>query len=163
MADTAALVITSLASGGFALAGVGLSNWMAARREGRAFRSGAALELAGLESLIWRGEWVDLESELQRQRARLAVSGVPDDLIDALSVISLACWRNHRRGLELFGEEEGGGIRTELIEARQLVHSALGAYLLGNKRGSAREALRTQAVSTAERVANDRQIVDWVG
>jgi len=131
-------------SGGFALAGVGLSNWTSARRERRVFGRETALELAGMERLIWGESWVELKAHLQRQEDRLAVADLPGSLIEQFRAISVACWRDQHESKEHSGGEHRG-ISIHLLEARDAVHSAARAELL--KRGSrrARRTLRTEA------------------
>jgi hypothetical protein len=151
MASTAALVVTSVASGGFALLGVGVTNLTTARREQARFRTETALELASLERLIWGEEWVDLEVQLQQQAARLSVAGVPDDLSEVLREISLACWRDGRASFEQSGGEYGG-IALRLNEARRHVDRAVRAYLLRKGRRSTRDKDRRAAVAAVQSV-----------
>lgn len=80
MSNNVAIAITASASGGFALLGVGLSDVLAGRRQDRATRTEAALELARTEPLIWNAPWIELRTELQRQQTRMAVAGVPKTL-----------------------------------------------------------------------------------
>jgi hypothetical protein len=154
MPGNVALAITSLSSGGFALLGVGVSNWMAARRERATFRTETVLELAGMERLVWGEDWVELQAHLQRQEARLAVGGVPDDLVQAFHDISLACWHNLQESIERSAGQEPG-IRTQLLDARQLVHRAARAYLLRDEKRSVQAELRREAVTTTRSVLQD--------
>jgi hypothetical protein len=119
-------VITGISSGGFALLGVGLNSWWSGRREKAAFR---VLELAGMERLIWGENWTELQAHLQRQQARMAIGGVPPDLIQIFHDISVACWRDLQATIELSAGEQRG-IGTKLLEARELVHQAVRMCLL---------------------------------
>src|SRR4051812_710706 len=93
MASTAALVITSVSAGGFALAGGFVNNWMAGRRDDRALAAQTALTIPDTEALIWKlGGWTDLNVALQRQETQLAFAEVPDDLITAFHRVTIACW-----------------------------------------------------------------------
>ena len=40
--------------------------------------SETALELAGMERLVWGDDWTELEAHLQREEARLAIARVPN-------------------------------------------------------------------------------------
>ncbi len=144
MADGTIALISGGLSGGFALAGVGLSNWTSARRERRVFGRETALELAGMERLVWGDSWVELKAHLQRQEDRLSVAGLPDDLIDEFRAISIACWRNQHESAEHSGGEHRG-MNVGLVEARQAVHSAARAELLGRGSRRSRRALRAEA------------------
>lgn len=53
-------VVSSIASGGFALLGVGLSDPRARRRARDEFSTETALELAGMERHIWETSWIEL-------------------------------------------------------------------------------------------------------
>jgi hypothetical protein len=104
-----------------------------------------------------RSGLVGLEVELQRQEARLALAGVPDDLIKVFHDISNACWQYLQQSIE----ESAGvdpGINTGLLEARRLVHRALGAYLLREQRRARTEDLRREAIAATRRVLNDPNI-----
>lgn len=144
MADASIALISGGLSGGFALAGVGLSNWTSARREHRVFGRETALELAGMERLVWGDSWIELKAHLQRQEDRLAVAGLPDDLIDDFRAISIACWRDQHES----GEHSGGehrGMSKRLVEARQAVHGAARAELLRRGSRRSRRTLRAEA------------------
>jgi hypothetical protein len=144
-------LLTGLMSGGFALLGGTVTNRYARRRDDTAFRRETALELAGMERLIWGESWVDLEVELQRQGSRLAVAGVPDDLIQAFRAISQNCWHylDADRAISPDGE---GGISSGLLRTRERVHSAIRAYLLKNETPWKRKARRVEAI-TATRLS----------
>jgi hypothetical protein len=55
---------------------------------------------------------VELQAHLQRQEARFAVTEVPDDLVQALHDISLACWRDLKEGIERSAGEQRGTVRN---------------------------------------------------
>ena len=123
------VIVSSIASGGFALLGVGLSDRRARRRARDEFRTETALELAGMERHIWETNWIELQVQLQRQEARLAVAGVPDDLVQALRAVSERCWSDLQDHIERSGGDEPG-ITSRLIEAYRAVHRAIRAYLI---------------------------------
>jgi len=83
-------------AGGFALLGVGITNWRAGRREEADFRRETSLELAGMERLIWGGSYPELRGHIERQRARMSEARVPRDLVDAFESITVACWRSNQ-------------------------------------------------------------------
>src|SRR5690349_3862670 len=121
-------LLTGLLSGGFALAGVGMNNWTTARRDRRRFQTETALELASIERFIWRENWIDLNVHLQSQEARLAVAGVPTDLIEALHRVAVASWYDLHHDIELGLPEPG--IKTDLLHALHLVNRAMRAHLV---------------------------------
>ena len=144
MADATIALISGGLSGGFALAGVGLSNWTSARRERRVFGRETARELAEMERLVWGDSWIELKAHLQKQEDRLAVAGLPDDLIEDFRAISVACWRDQHES----GEHSGGehrGMSKRLVEARQAVHGAARAELLRRGSSRSRRTLRAEA------------------
>jgi hypothetical protein len=156
MASTAALVVTSIASGGFALLGGGLNSWTVMWRDRKKIGGDTALELADTERWIWtEGEWMELNIGLQRQEARLAFAGVPDDLIEAFHEITIACWRDLQFDIEVREPEPGPGIALELLEARRKVMRAAGGYLLRNRRRAQRETLRRDAVLSVREVVDN--------
>jgi len=149
LADATIALISGGLSGGFALAGVGLSNWTSARRERRVFGRETALELAGMERLVWGDSWIELKAHLQRQEDRLAVAGLPEDLIDEFRAISTVCWRNQHESVENSGGKDRG-MSIRLVEARQAVHSAARAELLRRGSRRSRRALRAEASALVE-------------
>jgi hypothetical protein len=102
------------------------SNWTAARRERTRFRTETALELAEMERTVWGDNWIELNVDLQRLEARLAVAGVPDDLVQAFHDISVRCWRDLQEDIDMDAEQPG--INKEFLDARRLVHAAARAY-----------------------------------
>jgi hypothetical protein len=149
MSNSAVAIIAGALSGGFALAGVGVSNWLAGRRERAAFRRETALELAGMERLVWGESWVELEAHLQRQEVRLAEGNVPSGLIRDFHDISVGAWRDRKQTIrESGGERQGMG--SEFIDARRAVHEAARAYLLGNGSRASRAVLRIRAADLVE-------------
>jgi hypothetical protein len=144
MGNAAAAVIAGGLSGGFALAGVGVNSWIATRREHAGFGRETALELAGMERLVWGDDWIELTTNLERQEARWAVAGVPADLILDFRTISISCWQDLQRTVERSAGQHAG-IGKGLLEARQAVHQAALAYLLKNGSGKSRDALRVRA------------------
>lgn len=151
-------VATGLLAGGFALLGVFVSNWTAARRERATFRTETALELPHMERLVWGDDWVELSAHLQRQEARLAVAGVPHDLVEAFREISKACWRDQRESLERSDGEQG--MSLALVHPREHVHRAINAYLLRQDGRRSRERLRRNAVEPVEQaIAGERRSV----
>lgn len=156
MADAAVVLVTGALSGGFALTGVGLGNWMTGRRERRVLGREAALELADMEKLVWGDSWVDLNSHLQRQEALWAAAGVPAELIQDFRTISVACWRD----LQVTVQRSAGqhpGIDSRLLQARESVHEAARAYLLATGSRPTRETLKGRA-SSAVRAASPRDL-----
>jgi hypothetical protein len=149
MADATIALISGGLSGGFALAGVGLSNWTSARRERRVFGRESALELAGMERLIWGDNWVELQAHLQRQEDRLTVAGLPAELIEGFRAMSIACWRDGDKTRE---HPEGQGIRSYLLNARAAVHEAARAELLRRGSRRSRRALRLEAYAQVRAV-----------
>lgn len=143
MADIGVAIVSSLAAGGFALLGAGAADWRARRRDKANFKTETALELAGMERHIWGDDWVELRAHVERQTARMAVAGVPSELVAAFEEISHACWRDRRDSVEQGCDEEHVGISTKLLEARSLVHRALRAQLLDE---TGKSALLDQAV-----------------
>lgn len=135
MTNSAIALISGGLSGGFALAGVALSNWTSSLRDQRVFGRETALELAGMERLVWGDSWIELQAHLQRQEDRLAVAGLPDALINDFRAISGACWRDQHDSVEHSGGEHRG-MNIALAEAREAIHRAARAELL--KRGSRR-------------------------
>jgi predicted ATP-dependent protease len=100
---------------------------------------------------------VELQAHHQRQEARFAVTEVPDDLVQAFHDISLACWRDLKEGIERSAGEQRG-IRTELLDARQLVHRAARAYLVRDVKRSVQAELRREAVATTRSLLQDSAI-----
>jgi hypothetical protein len=146
MSNNVGIAITAGAAGGFALLGVVASNILGGNRERRIGRAEAALELANTEPLIWDADWVELRTELRRQETRLAVAGVPEDLVDAFRRITEACWRDARDSDEQSAGQEKG-IATRLLEAREQVHRAVRAYLLREKTWVGRRKLSADAIA----------------
>jgi hypothetical protein len=148
MPGSADVLIASLASGGFALLGVGLSNLMASRRQGAAFRTETALELASNERYVWAQDWIELQIDLERVEARLAVAGVPGDLVTAFRDISEACWRDRTRHIDPVDPDERvqWGIREDLLEGRRLAQRAIRAELLRNDTRDSRIELVERAI-----------------
>jgi len=149
MSNNLGIAISAAASGSFALLGVGLSNTLAGGRDRRIARTEAALELAETERLIWEGAWIELRAALQRQQTRMAVAGVPEDLLDAFRRINEACWRYRRNEEEESGGEQSG-ISTALLNAREEVHRAIRAHLLREHSRPRRRTLSNSAVSLAD-------------
>jgi hypothetical protein len=119
------VLVASLASGTFALLGVGLSNLTAVRREQATFATQTALELADMERHIWKQDWIELQIQLERLGARLAVSGVPEDLMQAFHDISVACWRDQTPVLDP-DDREQISIARDLLDGRRVVQRAYG-------------------------------------
>jgi hypothetical protein len=155
MNDAAVAVISGVLSGGFALAGVGLSGIAASRRERAEFSRETALELAGMERLVWGDSWIELTTEIQRQEARWAIAGVPADLIQAFRASSVACWRDQRQTVERSAGQHAG-IGKDLLEARETVQEAARAFLLRSGSVGSREALRIHAIEVLEASLPDR-------
>jgi len=155
MSDEAQIVlVTGLVSGGVALLGTWISNWFSIRREDKAFRTQTALELAGIERLVWKGDWLELNAQLQRQEARLAVARVPDDLILAFRSIT----QRSRRDIAESDEYSGGehiGLNLDFVNAGDAVNRAVRAFLLRTDGRRGREELRRAAVQTTEQVISD--------
>jgi len=154
MASTGVLVASTLASGGFALLGVGLSNSLASRRERRNVRRETALELADTERDIWEAKWIELNIQLERLDARLASEGISPDLIQALRDLSVYCWRDRTEMIEAVGEERAG-ISSELLEARRLIARACVTTLVSSGSRRRRAALSREALTEAHRVLTD--------
>ena len=150
--NVAVAIVSGLLAGGFALLGGAVTTWTATKRERSKFRTETALELAGMERLIWADDWVELNVHLQRHEARLTVAGVADDLVRAFHDISIACWRDNRESLERSGGEDTG-INVTLMDARRLVHAAVSHYLL---RGSVPAVSQTEAVTTTRAAIDAR-------
>lgn len=146
MADATIALISGVLSGGFALGGVALSSWTTRRRERRVFGRETALELAGMERLVWGDSWIELKAHLQRQEDRLAVAGLPDELVGNFRRISTACWRDQHETAEHSGGEHRG-MSTSLVEARQAIHDAARAELLNQGTRRSRKALRADAAA----------------
>lgn len=140
MASTAVTVVSTLSAGGFALLGAGFADWRARRREHAAFKTESALELAGMERLVWGDDWVELQAHMERQRARMTVARVPNELIEAFDMVSLACWHERQDNRE---NCEHGGISVSLLTPRRLIYRAIRAHLLDedNRGVLQREAL----------------------
>ena len=100
---------------------------------------------------------MELQAHLQRQEARFAVMEVPDDLVQAFHDISLACRRDLQEGIKRSAGEQRG-IRTELLDARQLVHRAARAYLVRDEKRPVQAELRREAVATTESLLQDSAI-----
>jgi len=151
MASTAALVITSVSSGGFALAGAFVNNWMTGRRDERAHAAQAALTITDTEPHIWTvGAWPDLNIALQRQEIELAFAGVPEDLITTFHRVTLACWHDYQEVKDVDDDgEETRGILIDLLDARRALGRAAATYLLGKK---TRESERSSAIDSANAV-----------
>jgi hypothetical protein len=139
-------IVTAVSSGGFALLGVGVSSWWSGRREKARFRTESVLELAGMERLIWGEDWIELQAHLQRQQARLAIGGVPEDLIQSFRTISIACWRDLQANIVGSGGQEPG-IDTKLLGVREAVHCAIRMYLLREGHRSGRRESRSAALA----------------
>jgi hypothetical protein len=134
--------------------GVGVNNWTAARREHRRFRTETALELAGIERALWDESWLDLNALLLKHEARMAVAGVPSELIESVRRLSLASWYDRREA-----EEQGlpeVGIKKDLLDALRLQLRAVRAYLLGASRRE-RNLLRRDALEQSRDVLGDME------
>jgi hypothetical protein len=149
------VLVASLASGTFALLGVGLSNLTAVRREQATFATQTALELADMERHIWKQDWIELQIQLERLGARLAVSGVPEDLMQAFHDISVACWRDQTPVLDP-DDREQISIARDLLDGRRVVQRAIRAYLLPSQRGDAHR-LRDDAINTTAALRSERE------
>ena len=99
-----------------------------------------------MERQIWGSDWVELQSHLQRQEARMAVAGVPATLVDAFRNVSTECWRDLQRSIEI-SDGEQPGISSSLLDERQTIHRAIRAHLLGEREAAA-----------LTRVALDREV-----
>ncbi len=117
----------ALSSGGFALLGVGMANWLAGRRESRTFRRQVAIDLAEVERLVWGDDLLALHVELQRLNARLTIAGVPSDVVETLNTVSLACFQSIQDDLEQSGGKHRG-INPELSDARRALQEVAGSY-----------------------------------
>lgn len=151
MSDASLALISGILSGGFALAGVGLSNLLSTRRGRSTFGQETALELAGMERLVWGDSWIELTTHLQRQEARWAITGVPERLIHDFHRISIACWEDLQKTVERSAGEHPG-IGKSLLDARQAVHEAARAHLLRSGTQASREALAAHASQAVESV-----------
>jgi hypothetical protein len=145
-------LIAALLSGGFAIAGVLASDWLARRREDRQFRTTTALELAETELHVWGDSWIDLTVQLERQETQLAIAQTPEELIKALREISEMCWYDQRQTLEQTGES---AISTTLLDARRAVNRAIAAQLLRSGSEDSRNQLQDAAVSIVRGIAAD--------
>lgn len=143
--DVTVAIVTAVSSGGFALLGVGFSSFWSNRHEKSRFRTESVLELAGMERLIWGEDWTELQVYLQRQQARLAIGGVPEDLIQAFHDISIACWRDLQTSIVNSGGEQPG-ISSNLLRAREAVHLAVRMYLIGEQSRRDRHDARLAAL-----------------
>ena len=156
MASTGVLIASTLASGGFALLGVGFSNGLANRRERRNYRRETAMELADTERAIWQDDWIELNVQLERLDARLASAGVTPALFNALRDLSILCWRDRHHMQQVHGgDPDLAGISNELLEARRLVARACVTQLLSSPGRKRRDALREEALEQAEHVLAD--------
>ena len=155
MSDASLALISGALSGGFALAGVGLSNFLSTRRGRSAFGQETALELAGMERLVWGDSWIELTTHLQRHEARWAIAGLPDQLIRDFHGISIARWEDLQKTVERSAGQHPG-IGKGLLDARQAVHEAARAYLLRSGTQASREELAAQASQTVETVLAER-------
>lgn len=155
VSDFEVALIVAVLSGGFAIAGVLASDWLARRREDRQSRATTAVELAEGEVHVWGDNWVDLNVQLERQETQLAIAQVPDGLIKALREISEMCWNDHQETIIDEDGEEVHAISTALIDARRSVNRAIAAELLRSGSASSRQELRDDALSTVKRIASD--------
>ena len=132
---------------------------MAARRERRAFRTEAALELATLDVAMWGDDWTAVQVALGRQEAPLTVADVPTDLVQALSHITRACWHDKHDSAER--GDDGGGIAVELLEAKRRLQRTVAAYLLRTEGRRGREDLRREALADTQASVADRPDPEW--
>lgn len=149
MARTAVTIVSTLSAGGFALLGAGFADGRARRREHSAFRTESALELADMERLVWGDDWVELQVHLERQRARMTVARVPNELIGAFDRVCTACWPERQDRLD---NDEEGGISTSLLTPRRMVYRAIRAHLLGEPD---RKTLEIEALAAARQANVD--------
>jgi hypothetical protein len=154
------IAITSICSGSFALLGVGLSNRLGRQRDQAAFRAETALELAGMERLVWGDSWIELQAHIQRQQSRLIIAGVPGELVTALGLISVACWQDLRAHVER-PDGVAAGIRRELLAARTTVHGSARAELLCEGSRASRRQMRTTALRSVEMALANSEPVAW--
>ena len=148
-------VLSSLLSGGFAIAGLLASDWLARRREDRQFRKATALELAEAEEHVWGSNWVDLNIHLERQETQLAIAQVPDSLIKALREISEMCWNDYQEFVLNESGDPEHGIGSELLDARRFVNRGIAAHLLRSGDEKNRRQVQEDAVATVRRIASD--------
>jgi len=134
-----------------------MANAMATRRHKRDFRTDAALELSTTERLVWDDDWIALSVHLERQEARLAVAHVPVELIDALRDISIACWRDVEQSRQT-SDGEYPGMRSSLVETRQLIHRAIRAVLLNEGTHAIRASLSAEAIEAARLVRDPERL-----
>ncbi|HKT83456.1 MAG TPA: hypothetical protein VJQ84_06425 [Solirubrobacterales bacterium] len=104
-----------------------------------------------MERLIWGGDWIELKAHLQRQEARLAVAGVPAELIQAFRSISIACWEDLQRTTER-SSGQNPGISKGLLDAREAVHDAARGYLLCRGSRVSRAAASARAAQSVDRL-----------
>ncbi|HEX9966858.1 MAG TPA: hypothetical protein VGB06_02820 [Solirubrobacterales bacterium] len=149
MSSEAIAIISGALSGGFALAGVGVSSWIASRRQRAEFREETVLELAGMERLVWGDNWIELNAHLQRQQARWSISGLPSSLVDDFQAISKACWRDGRQTVEQSSGKHHM-ISVTLLDAREAVHNAARAALMREGSRRYRESLVADASAQIE-------------
>jgi hypothetical protein len=97
------------------------------------------LELSSLERAVWQESWIELHIVLEQQRARLAVARMPADLLNALELTTLACWREIRDSAD--GDQPG--ISSELLDCQRRVIRAIRARLIQAKD---RDRLRVVAI-----------------
>jgi hypothetical protein len=109
--------------------------------------------MANMERPIWEEKWLDLQAQLARQDARLAVAEVPEDLISALRDISETCFRDYRWAKEL--DPDQYGILTELLDSLHLTHRAIRAYLLNEDTKASRRELRERAIAAKTEALED--------
>jgi hypothetical protein len=148
--------VTAGASGGFALLGVAMTNWGTARRERRDFRFQTATALADTERLTWGDDWLELASHLQRLDARLAVAGVPQDLIETYGSVCRLCFTDVQATLERSGGQHGG-MKSRLADSQRVLYRAIQAHLLRQHSARARANADTAAIEQARAVASDRR------
>lgn len=152
MADLVAVAV----GGGIGLAGtmlgVAVNALTSSYRDRRQFRLETALELAGMERLIWdsgESSYPELEANRQREVARLAGSGISGDLLQGFSRITQACWRSNYASVQRSDE---GGIDSELLQAREAVHVALTVQLMKTGSRRARRRARDDALKKVKTV-----------
>jgi hypothetical protein len=148
----AVAAISAGASGTFALLGVATTNWLTAKRERRAFRVETAMMLADTERLTWGESFQELSTHLQRLDARLAVVGVPEDLVETYPSVCRQCFRDNRATLERSGGEHTG-MDANLLDSQHALHRAIQAHLL--RRGSARARAQLRADAMAQAPPSD--------
>lgn len=151
MASDTTVLLASLCSGGFALAGVAATLFITRTRERARLREEAAMELASLDRVYWSGDWITLQEALTRDQVRLTVAGVPPDLVELQAEICTACWQDLRAHVERT-DDVPPGIRAELVDAARSVRAAIRIELLGERNRLHRRRSRRATVTAARQV-----------